>query len=119
MGKAKKAPKFTGMKKIVTQKAIKHYKDQVLNPNKKDFSKEKLPRNVPNISSTLFFTHNTSLGPPYCVLVDTNFNFFIQNKLDLEKRMMDCLYAKCTPCITDYVMAELEKLGQKYRVALR
>ncbi|XP_040971539.1 rRNA-processing protein FCF1 homolog isoform X6 [Gossypium hirsutum] len=119
MGKAKKAPKFTGMKKIVTQKAIKHYKDQVLNPNKKDFSKEKLPRNVPNISSTLFFTHNTSLGPPYCVLVDTNFNFSIQNKLDLEKRMMDYLYAKCTPCITDYVMAELEKLGQKYRVALR
>lgn len=33
--------------------------------------------------------------------------------------MLDCLYAKCTPCITDYVMAELEKLGQKYRVALR
>ncbi|CDP21693.1 unnamed protein product, partial [Coffea canephora] len=24
-----------------------------------------------------------------------------------------------TPCITDRVMAELEKLGQKYRVALR
>ncbi|KAI3905354.1 hypothetical protein MKX01_040045 [Papaver californicum] len=35
-------------------------------------------------------------------------------KLDLEKAMMDCLYAKCTPCITDCVMAELEKLGQKY-----
>ncbi|KAL8495070.1 hypothetical protein ACS0TY_019290 [Phlomoides rotata] len=40
-------------------------------------------------------------------------------QLDLEKGMMDCLYAKCTPCITDCVMAELEKLGQKYRVALR
>ncbi|KAB2002996.1 hypothetical protein ES319_D11G102400v1 [Gossypium barbadense] len=120
MGKAKKAPKFAGMKKIVTQKAIKHYKDQVLNPNKKDLSKDKLPRNVPNVSSALFFTHNTSLGPPYRVLVDTNFiNFSIQNKLDLEKGMMDCLYAKCTPCITDCVMAELEKLGQKYRVALR
>ncbi|KAG8477461.1 hypothetical protein CXB51_031064 [Gossypium anomalum] len=121
MGKAKKAPKFAGMKKIITQKAIKQqvYKDQVLNPNKKDLSKEKLPRNVPNVSSALFFTHNTSLGPPYRVLVDTNFiNFSIQNKLDLEKGMMDCLYAKCTPCITDCVMAELEKLGQKYRVAL-
>lgn len=33
--------------------------------------------------------------------------------------MMDCLYAECTPCITDCVMAELEKLGQKYRVALK
>ncbi|XP_020269248.1 uncharacterized protein LOC109844566 isoform X2 [Asparagus officinalis] len=39
--------------------------------------------------------------------------------LDLEKGMMDCLYAKCTtPCITDCVMAELEKLGQKYRLDL-
>lgn len=33
--------------------------------------------------------------------------------------MMDCLYAECTPCITDCVIAELEKLGQKYRVALK
>jgi U3 small nucleolar RNA-associated protein 24 len=33
--------------------------------------------------------------------------------------MLDCLYAECTPCITDCVMAELEKLGQKYRVALK
>jgi U3 small nucleolar RNA-associated protein 24 len=33
--------------------------------------------------------------------------------------MMDCLYAKCTPLVTDCVIAELEKLGPKYRVALR
>lgn len=33
--------------------------------------------------------------------------------------MMDCLYAKCIPIITDCCMAELEKLGQKYRIALR
>lgn len=33
--------------------------------------------------------------------------------------MMDCLLAKCIPCITDCVMAELEKLGTKYRLALR
>ncbi|KAH9309490.1 hypothetical protein KI387_037401, partial [Taxus chinensis] len=96
------------------------YKEEVLNPNKKNTEKDKLPRNIPNVSSALFFKHNTALGPPYQVLVDTNFiNFSIQNKLDLEKAMMDCLYAKCTPCITDCVMAELEKLGQKYRVALR
>ncbi|XP_027180095.1 rRNA-processing protein FCF1 homolog [Coffea eugenioides] len=120
MGKAKKAPKFAVMKKMVTSKAIKQHKEEVLNPNKKDLTKEKLPRNVPNVSSALFFKHNTALGPPYRILVDTNFiNFSIQNKLDLEKGMMDCLYAKCTPCITDCVMAELEKLGQKYRVALR
>lgn len=33
--------------------------------------------------------------------------------------MMDCLLAKCIPCITDCVMAELEKLGTKYRLALK
>lgn len=32
---------------------------------------------------------------------------------------MDCLYAACTPIITDCVMAELEKLGPKYRLALQ
>ena len=32
---------------------------------------------------------------------------------------MDCLYAECKPCITDCVIAELEKLGQRYRVALK
>ena len=39
--------------------------------------------------------------------------------MDILTSMMDCLYAKCTPYITDCVMAELEKLGAKYRVALR
>lgn len=40
-------------------------------------------------------------------------------QIDLVKGMMECLYATCTPCITECVMAELEKLGQKYRVALK
>jgi len=35
------------------------------------------------------------------------------------RAMMDCLLAKCIPCITDCVMAELEKLGGKYKIALR
>ncbi|EFJ29386.1 hypothetical protein SELMODRAFT_91292 [Selaginella moellendorffii] len=122
MGKAPKPPKFAQMKSMVKPKAIRKYKEEVLNPFKKDKdkAKEKLVKNVPNVSSALFFKYNTALGPPYHVLVDTNFiNFSIQNKLDLEKAMMDCLYAKCTPCITDCVMAELEKLGTKYRVALK
>ncbi|PIO27636.1 hypothetical protein AB205_0156270 [Aquarana catesbeiana] len=72
------------------------------------------------VPSCLFFQYNTNLGPPYHILVDTNFiNFSIKAKLDIVQSMMDCLYAKCVPCITDCVMAELEKLGQKYRVALR
>ena len=32
---------------------------------------------------------------------------------------MDCLYAKATPIITSCVMSELEKLGSRYRIALR
>lgn len=43
----------------------------------------------------------------------------VRPQLDLVQGMMDCLYAECVPCITDCVMAELEKLGTKYRVSLR
>ena len=74
----------------------------------------------PQTSSALFFRYNTQLGPPYHVLIDTNFiNFSIKNKLDIIQSMMDCMYAKCVPYITDCVMAELEKLGQSFRIALR
>lgn len=74
----------------------------------------------PQQSSALFFQYNTQLGPPYHILIDTNFiNFSIKNKLDIIQNMMECLYAKCTPYITDCVMGELEKLGQKYKLALK
>ena len=77
-------------------------------------------RQVEKVSSALFFKYNEALGPPYRVLIDTNFiNFSIKNKIDLVQGMVDCLYAKCVPCICDAVMAELEKLGEKYRVALK
>lgn len=77
-------------------------------------------RRVTQIPSALFFSYNQELGPPFKILVDTNFiNFSIQNKLEMVQAMMDCLYAKCIPMITDCVMAELEKLGPKFRVALR
>jgi len=40
----------------------------------------------PYVSSALFFKYNTALGPPYRVLVDTNFiNFSIQNKVSIPK----------------------------------
>ena len=36
--------------------------------------------------AALFFRYNTQLGPPYSVLIDTNFiNFSIRNKIDLVK----------------------------------
>lgn len=49
------------------------------------------------VPSALFFRYNTALGPPYHVLLDTNFiNFSIKNKLEVVGAMMDCLLAKCT-----------------------
>lgn len=70
--------------------------------------------------STLFFNYNTSLGPPYQVICDTNFiNFSIKNKLDVKQAFMDCLLAKTIPYVTECIIAELEKLGAKYRVALQ
>ncbi|MCO5606739.1 hypothetical protein L7F22_060929 [Adiantum nelumboides] len=119
-GGVSRGANYEPLDRVRKKEDLLRHKQDVLNVVKKDSDKEKLPRNIPNVSSALFFKYNTALGPPYQVLVDTNFiNFSIQNKLDLEKSMMDCLYAKCTPCITDCVMAELEKLGEKYRVALR
>ena len=36
--------------------------------------------------AALFFRYNTQLGPPYQVIIDTNFiNFSIRNKIDLVK----------------------------------
>ena len=68
----------------------------------------------------MFFAHNSALGPPFHVLIDTNFiNFSIKNKIDMVKGMTDCLLAKCIPVVLDSVMAELETLGSKYRLALR
>lgn len=88
---------------------------------KKKIDPQKLEvKEVPQYSSALYFKYNTQLGPPFRILIDTNFvNFSIKNKLDVIQSMMDCLYAKCIPYVTDCVIGELEKLGSKYRVALR
>eukprot|EP00669_Euglena_mutabilis_P006164 TRINITY_DN1879_c0_g1_i1.p4 TRINITY_DN1879_c0_g1~~TRINITY_DN1879_c0_g1_i1.p4 ORF type:complete len:125 (-),score=61.93 TRINITY_DN1879_c0_g1_i1:121-495(-) len=52
--------------------------------------------------------------------MDTNFiNFSIIAKLDIPTTMMDCLLAKCTPVVCSCVIAEMESLGAKFRVALR
>jgi len=71
-------------------------------------------------STAMYFHYNQQLGPPFRIICDTNFiNFSIKNKLDIKRAMMDCLLAKCIPTVTDCIVAELQKLGAKYRVALR
>lgn len=77
-------------------------------------------RELPQEPSNLFLSYNTALGPPYRILLDTNFiNMTIQNKLDIFKNSMDLLLGKCVPYITDCVQAELEKLGHKYKMAIQ
>ena len=124
MGKAKKKQqarqKFAIMKKMITQydSRIKD-KDRTKRKTKIDLTKPKINK-APQMSTAMFFEYNTQLGPPYHVLLDTNFiNFSIKNKIDLVQGMMDCMYAKCIPYLTDCVLAELEKLGQKYRLAMK
>lgn len=119
MGKAKKTRKFSLMKRAITDKDARLNKDKTSQKDKKKDDPE-LTRSVPQVSSALFFQFNQAIKPPYQVLIDTNFfNFSIQKKIDIVRGLMDCLYAKCIPMVTDCVMAELEKLGPKYRIALK
>ena len=146
MGKQKQTRKFAVAKKMISAKdprmwvlrtfinpkllfnlfvlfdtcSTKNQDKQAVTVAKENKAKEVAQNQVTQAPSSMFFQYNTQLGPPYNVLVDTNFiNFSIKNKLEIYKSMMDCLLAKCIPCITDCVMAELEKLGSKYRLALR
>ena len=46
-------------------------------------------RRVEKTSAALFFKYNSALGPPYRVLLDTNFiNFSIKNKIDPVQGMV-------------------------------
>lgn len=72
------------------------------------------------LRSNMYLSFNKSLGPPFHVWLDTNFiNFSMQNKIEVVEGLMDCLLAKVIPCICDCVMSELEKLGKKFRIALK
>ncbi|KAF2842884.1 Fcf1-domain-containing protein [Patellaria atrata CBS 101060] len=121
MGVQKKTRKYAQVKRVIGQRDARLKKNQL--KAEADVHKPKgddVVREIPQVSSSLFFQYNTALTPPYSVLVDTNFlSHTVRNKLELLPTMMDCLYAKCIPIITSCVMAELEKLGQKYRIALR
>lgn len=120
MGVAKRTRKFGAVKRVIGQNDARLKKNQAkVEAHEKNKEKE-VVRQVPQVSSALFFQYNTALVPPYSVLVDTNFlSHTVQRKLPLLETLMDTLYAKCIPIITSCVMAELEKLGSRYRIALR
>ncbi|KAF9892588.1 hypothetical protein FE257_000990 [Aspergillus nanangensis] len=118
MGVQKKSRKFAQQKRIIKARDTRLVQNQEKKPPSTD--KADAVKDVQQAPSSLFFQYNTALTPPYSVLVDTNFlSHTIQHKLEVIPTMMDCLYAKCIPIVTDCVLAELEKLGPKYRLALR
>ncbi|EFX02825.1 duf652 domain containing protein [Grosmannia clavigera kw1407] len=124
MGVAKTTRKFGQVKRVIGQRdaRLKKNKDKAELGNKKKESEEtpELVREIPQQSVSLFHMANTAMVPPYQVLVDTNFlSHTVQRKLPLLETRMDCLYATCRPILTDCFMAELEKLGPKYRIALK
>ncbi|KAL5244122.1 hypothetical protein ACI65C_011532 [Semiaphis heraclei] len=124
--KTKKSKKILNKQFAVMKKTIKPT-DTRIKEEKRTIIKKKINENktatvrqVAQTSSALFFQFNTQLGPPYHILVDTNFiSFSIKYKMDVVQNMMDCLYAKCIPYVTDCIVGELEKLGQKYKIALK
>lgn len=84
----------------------------------------------------MFMKYNTQLGPPFHVIVDTNFvNFAVKNRIDMFQGFMDCLFAKSESYTffrflvfyhnnsaivyaTDCVLAELEKV-RRFKIALK
>ncbi|KAH8812875.1 hypothetical protein F5884DRAFT_820621 [Xylogone sp. PMI_703] len=108
MGVLKRTRKFGAVKRTTGQRDVRlSQKDKGHTEKKLINAADQLVTQIPQMSSSLFFQYNTALVPPY------------SRKLPLLESMMDALLAKCTPVITSCVMAELEKLGPKYRIALR
>ena len=57
---------------------------------------------------------------PNYVLIDTNFIYFsLKNKINLVSSLTDCLDAISIPCISECVLMEIEKLGPKFKLALK
>ncbi|KAM3135995.1 rRNA-processing protein fcf1 [Paramecium bursaria] len=122
MGKQTKVKKFATIKRMIGKNdpRIKKQHPETQKKEQPQGPNDITIREITQEPSHLFFRHNPSLGPPYRIILDTNFiNFSIQNKLDIIKSTMDCLLGKCIPYVTDCIIAEMEKLGQKTRLALR
>jgi len=144
MGVSKRTRKFGATKRVIGQRDARLARKGNPDVDEKKEAATAIVRVVPQVSSSLFFQYNTALVPPYSVLVDTNFlSHTVQRKLPLLETMMDTLFTHCILVITScgqysplhsppdpssfilvltlglLVMAELEKLGPKYRIALR
>jgi hypothetical protein len=101
MGASKKTRKFGAVKRIIGQRDARLLRQDNRDIDEKKKATEAMIRQVPQVSSSLFFQYNTALVPPYSVLIDTNFlSLTVQRKLPLLESMMDTLFAKCVPVVT-------------------
>ena len=80
MGKAKQTRKFAVAKRMMSPNDTRVRKNMDEAKAKKLAKKKKEePRQIEQANASLFFQYNEQLGPPYHVLVDTNFiNFSIR-----------------------------------------
>lgn len=119
----KKARKYAEVKRLIAPKDPRLQLKELSKADAapiiaKPTDKQRLAAN-PDPAS-MFFRYNPNLGPPFRIMLDTNFiNFSVSNKLDVARAALDCLAAPCTILITDCVIAELQKLPKKYAIALR
>nr|CAD2171645.1 unnamed protein product [Meloidogyne enterolobii]CAD2176450.1 unnamed protein product [Meloidogyne enterolobii] len=121
MGRLKKTQKFSNKLQRLIKPTDDRIKEELrtVRPKKEDEQALKI-KEAPRISSAMFLKYNTQLGPPFHVIVDTNFvNFSIKNRIDVMKGFMDCLFAKVIPYIPDCVLGELEKQGRRFKLALK
>ena len=67
MGVAKRTRKFGQMKRMIGQKdaRLKKNKDKAEIEAKKKEKSDEVVREIPQVSSALFFQYNTALVPPY------------------------------------------------------
>ena len=123
--KKKRAKKFANMKRMISPNdkrlEIKAISKQSAAPViQQESDKQKLEKTNANLPSSMFFRFNSNLGPPFRILLDTNFiNFSITNKLDIMENDLNCLCAPVIIYVTECVIAELQKLPKKYGLALR
>lgn len=94
MGKAKQTRKFAVAKKIISPKDTRVQKNAEQAKAVALAKKQKLeqPRHVEQANSALFFQYNEQLGPPYHVLIDTNFiNFsirYVREKIETTTNLL-------------------------------
>ncbi|TRY54185.1 hypothetical protein DNTS_030457 [Danionella cerebrum] len=89
MGKMKKQKKFATMKRTISLKdpRIKEKDRAKSHKKKKEDPSAIKEQEIVKYPSCLFFQYNTQLGPPYYILVDTNFiNFSIKAKIAKDPR---------------------------------